>query len=174
MKTKAQISFTVTAQLISAFVSATQTVQFLYFLNPKLPASSCLLCSYSSVCVRPVRKPHCWFSCATAQLLLCSQLSCVEALLTSCQIPIARKNSYWDPIFLTGRSHISHSEIPYFSLGDPIFLTGRSYISHWEIPYFSLGDSIFLTRRSHISHSEIPYFSLGDPIFLTGRSYISH
>ena len=35
---------------------------FLYFLNPKFQASSLLLCLHSPVCVRPVRKPHCWFS----------------------------------------------------------------------------------------------------------------
>ena len=38
-KTKAQISFAVTAKLISAFVFPTQIVPFLYFLNPKFPAS---------------------------------------------------------------------------------------------------------------------------------------
>ena len=32
-------------------VSATRIVQFLYFLNPKFPASSHLQCLYSSVCV---------------------------------------------------------------------------------------------------------------------------
>ena len=32
---------------------------FLYFLNLKFVASS-LLCAYSSVCVGPVQKPHCW------------------------------------------------------------------------------------------------------------------
>ena len=37
----------VTAKLISAFVFATRIVQFLYFLNPKFPASSHLLCLYS-------------------------------------------------------------------------------------------------------------------------------
>ena len=42
-KTKTQISFAVTAKLISAFVFATQTVQFLFFLNPKFQASSLLL-----------------------------------------------------------------------------------------------------------------------------------
>ena len=42
-KTKAQISFAVTAKLISTFVFATQFVKFLYFLNPKFPASSHLL-----------------------------------------------------------------------------------------------------------------------------------
>ena len=34
----------------------------IYFLNLKFPASSHLLCLYSSVCVGPVRRPHCWFS----------------------------------------------------------------------------------------------------------------
>ena len=39
-KTKTQISFAVTAKLICAFVFATWIVQYLYFLNPKFPASS--------------------------------------------------------------------------------------------------------------------------------------
>ena len=34
----------------------------------RLQASSCLLCFYSPVCVRPVRKPHCWFSHEAAQI----------------------------------------------------------------------------------------------------------
>ena len=55
-KTKTQISFAVTAKLISAFVFATRIVQFLYFLNPKFQASSHLLWLYSLVCVGPVRK----------------------------------------------------------------------------------------------------------------------
>ena len=42
-KTKTQISFTVTAKLISAFVFATQIVQSLFFLNLKFQASSLLL-----------------------------------------------------------------------------------------------------------------------------------
>ena len=42
-KTKTQISFAVTAKLISAFVFATQIVQSLYFLNTKFHASSHLL-----------------------------------------------------------------------------------------------------------------------------------
>ena len=41
-KTKTQISFTVTAKLISAFVFATRIVQSLYLLNPKFQASSIL------------------------------------------------------------------------------------------------------------------------------------
>ena len=40
VKTKMQMSFAVTAKLISAFVFATWIVQYLYFLNPKFQASS--------------------------------------------------------------------------------------------------------------------------------------
>ena len=47
-----------TAKLISAFVFATQIVQFLYYLNPKFQASSHLLWLYSPVCVGPGRKPR--------------------------------------------------------------------------------------------------------------------
>ena len=57
-KTKTQISCAVTAQLISAFDSATQTVQSLYFLNPKFQSSSQLVRQYSPVCVGPGRKPQ--------------------------------------------------------------------------------------------------------------------
>ena len=67
-RTKTQISFVVTAKLISAFVFATRIVQSPFFLNPKFQASSHLLCLYSPVCVRPVRKPHCWFSHEVAHL----------------------------------------------------------------------------------------------------------
>ena len=42
-KTKTHISFAVTAKLISAFVFAKRIVQFLYYLNPKVQASSHLL-----------------------------------------------------------------------------------------------------------------------------------
>ena len=63
-KTKAQISCAVNAKLISAFVFATQIVQFLYFLNPKFPASV----TVSSVYVGPGRNPNCWFSQAHAHL----------------------------------------------------------------------------------------------------------
>ena len=72
---KAQISLAVTAKLISAFVFATQIVQFLYFLNPKFPVSNHLLCLYSPVCVGPVRKPHCWFSHEVAQMYYTSGLN---------------------------------------------------------------------------------------------------
>ena len=61
-KTKTQISFAVTAKLISAFVFATGIVQSLYYLNPKFQASSHLLWLYSLVCVGPGRKPEDRFS----------------------------------------------------------------------------------------------------------------
>ena len=59
---KAQISFVVTAKLIRAFVFARQIVLYLFYLYPKFQASGSFLCLCSSVCVRPVRKPHSWFS----------------------------------------------------------------------------------------------------------------
>ena len=67
-KTKAQISFAVTAKLISTFVFATRIVQFLPYLTPKFQASSLLLKLNRSVCVKPVRKPHRWFSHEAAQM----------------------------------------------------------------------------------------------------------
>ena len=57
-KTKTQISFAVTAKLISAFVFATRIVQFLFYLNLKFQASSHLLWLYSPVCVGTGRKPR--------------------------------------------------------------------------------------------------------------------
>ena len=42
-KTKTQISFAVTAKLISAFVFATRIVQFLLYLTPKFQAFNLLL-----------------------------------------------------------------------------------------------------------------------------------
>ena len=57
-KTKTQISFAVTAKVISVFVFATPIVQSLYVLNPKFQASSHLLWLYRLVCVRPGRKPR--------------------------------------------------------------------------------------------------------------------
>ena len=57
-KTKTQISFAVTAKLISAFVFATRIVQSLFYLNPKFQASSHLLWLYSLVCVGPGQKPR--------------------------------------------------------------------------------------------------------------------
>ena len=64
-----QISFAVTAKLISAFVFGTRKVHFLFFLNPKFQASTRLLCFYSPGCVGHVWKPHCWFSHEAAHIL---------------------------------------------------------------------------------------------------------
>ena len=44
-------------------------VQFLVYITPKFQASSSFLCLYRSVCVGPVRKPHCWFSHEAAHIL---------------------------------------------------------------------------------------------------------
>ena len=56
-KTKTQISFAVTAKLISAFAFTTRIVQSLNFLFPKFQASSHLLWLYSPVCVGSGWKP---------------------------------------------------------------------------------------------------------------------
>ena len=69
-KTKAQISFAVTAKLISAFVFATRIVQFLLYLTPEFQASSSFLWLYSLIGVGPVRKPHCRFSHEMAKHLM--------------------------------------------------------------------------------------------------------
>ena len=45
-------------------------LQFLFFLSPKFPASSHLMCLYRPVCVGPGWKPNCWFSHAQAHILL--------------------------------------------------------------------------------------------------------
>ena len=68
-KTKTQISFAVTAKLISVFVFATRIVQSLYSLNPKFQASSHLLWLYSLVCIGPGQKPRRRFSQDKAQIL---------------------------------------------------------------------------------------------------------
>ena len=56
-KPTAQISYAVTAQLISTFVFVTRIIRFVFYLNPKFQASILLLWLYSLVCVRPGRKP---------------------------------------------------------------------------------------------------------------------
>ena len=61
-KTKTQISFAVTAKLISAFVFATWIVQSLYYQNPTFQASGHLLWLYSLVCVGPVKPRRTVFS----------------------------------------------------------------------------------------------------------------
>ena len=78
-KTKAQISFAVTAKLISAFAFATYIVQSIFFLNPKFKASSHLLWLYSPVCVGPGRKTERWFSHDAAHL--CCSCLCRQSWL---------------------------------------------------------------------------------------------
>ena len=73
-----QISFAVTAKLISAFVFATRIVQFIFYLNPKFRASGSFLCLYRPVCVGPVQKPHCWFSHEAAHLLMLCFETCPD------------------------------------------------------------------------------------------------
>ena len=73
-KKKTQISFAVTAKLISAFVFASRIVQSLYSLNPEFQASSHLPWLYSPVCVGPGLKPYCWFSHDTAHMFLKAQM----------------------------------------------------------------------------------------------------
>ena len=58
LRSNCKASFAVTAKLISAFVFATQIVQFLFYLNPKFQASSHLLYLHRPVCVRPDLKPR--------------------------------------------------------------------------------------------------------------------
>ena len=55
-----------------AFVFATRIVHLLFFLNPKFQASSLFHILHRPVCVRPGRKPHCWFSHEVAHLFICS------------------------------------------------------------------------------------------------------
>ena len=66
-KTKMQISFAVTAKLISAFVLGIWIVQYLYFLNTKFQTSSHLQWLYKLVSVRPGQNPQRWFSHGTAR-----------------------------------------------------------------------------------------------------------
>ena len=47
---KAQISFAVSAKLISAFVCASRLAEFLFFFNPKFQASSLLLSIKVGLC----------------------------------------------------------------------------------------------------------------------------
>ena len=71
-KTKTQISFAVTAKLLSVFVFATRIVQSLYFINPKFQASSHLLWLYSLVGSDLVENPEDLFSHNEAQVILCT------------------------------------------------------------------------------------------------------
>ena len=69
-KTKTQISFVVTAKLISAFIFATWIAQSLYFLNPRYHASSDLLSLHSPVCDGPGGNPEDRFSHNEAHIVV--------------------------------------------------------------------------------------------------------
>ena len=71
-KTKTQISFAVTAKLISAFVFATRIEQSLFYLNPKFQACSHLLWLYSLVCTGPGQKPEDRFSHNETHMCMCA------------------------------------------------------------------------------------------------------
>ena len=88
-KTKAQISFAVTAKLISAFVFAARILQSLYFL-----ASSLFLCLYSSVS---------WRTCSETTLLVSHDMDHIVyglhtgIILSSSikqELPILKSNSH--------------------------------------------------------------------------------
>ena len=62
----------------------------LFFLNTKFHASTSFLCLYSSDCVRPVRKPHCWFSHEAAQIFVIL-FSTITAMLHYFPHPFSKK-----------------------------------------------------------------------------------
>ena len=78
---KTQISFAVTAKLISAFVFATRILQSLYFLNTKVQASSHLLWLYSLVYVDLVENPEDRFSHNEAQIIVINDLKQMTSLV---------------------------------------------------------------------------------------------
>ena len=75
-KTKAQISFGVTAKLISAFVFATWIVQFVFFLNPKFQVLACF-CDHAGLCQTWSETPKTGF--LVSRLILCKvQFACAK------------------------------------------------------------------------------------------------
>ena len=80
----------VTAKLISAFVFATRIVQSLYFLNPKIQASSHLLLLYSLVCIGPGQKTPKTGFLRTRHILFYSKVYKTEVLLPTLQ-SVARR-----------------------------------------------------------------------------------
>ena len=73
-KTKAQISFTVTVKLISAFVFACRIVQFHCFLNLKILAFAMFISCTGRFVSDLVRNPEDWFSHEGAHLSVCIRL----------------------------------------------------------------------------------------------------
>ena len=93
-KQRRRISCAVTAQLISAFVFATQIVQILFYLYPKFQASSIV-----PVCVGPGHKPKLLaFSCTgsfSIELRLISLESITKPTADQCYvIPNKYKKAY--------------------------------------------------------------------------------
>ena len=82
VKTKPQISCAVTAQLISAFVFATQIVQSLFFLNPKFKPLA-IFCSCTVRFVSDlVGNPEYRFSHNEAQIMY----AFMQELITQCHV----------------------------------------------------------------------------------------
>ena len=81
-KTKAQISFSVTAQLISVFAFATRIVYFLFYLYPKFQGSSLLLWLYTDLFGNPEDR----FSRVAAQMYSpgvdINSMTCSEASIS--------------------------------------------------------------------------------------------
>ena len=75
-KTKTQISFAVTAKLISIFVFATRIVQFFYFLNSKFKASSHIQWLHSPFVSDLVGNPEDRFSQNEAHILNKDKVDC--------------------------------------------------------------------------------------------------
>ena len=81
------------AYQLRAFVFATRIVQFLFYLTPKFQAFSLLLELYRPVCVRYVRKPHCWLSHEVAHLLpgFCVSDNVMKAVQRKKKKPLAER-----------------------------------------------------------------------------------
>ena len=66
----------------------TDSTTSVLFLNPKFQASSLILKLYRPVCVRPVRKPHCWFLArlyeSTGRAIAVTPASAVVSALLKC------------------------------------------------------------------------------------------
>ena len=95
-KTKTQISFAVTAKLISAFVFATRIVQCLYFLNLKFHASRHLLWLLSPVYVGPGLKPRRPLFSKRGSFINWMYTQLIELVLSG--LTISYHDSYYPPV----------------------------------------------------------------------------
>ena len=97
-KSKAQMSFAVTAKPISAFVSATWIVQSLYFQNPNFKPLTIFCGSSARFVSYLVGNPEDWFSHNEAQILLtCTNLHfyCPSKLKVKCTKFLQNISSVW-------------------------------------------------------------------------------